>query len=274
LGSSRKNGFLLSKWYLDCVTDEGSAFIGYAASLSWRGLSLNYSSLLLHRSSEGATTKTALQGFSAPEVTGTLVRWSSPRLGVAGTWEADARAFRRRLFESAEGGIEWECLQPRARAEVSVGGLRLEGLGYAERLKVTLPPWRLPFEELRWGRFLSDVDALVWVNWRGAHALDLVLHNGVCVRGAPLADHELSAGRARLALGESALLREGSLGETALSGVPGARRFFPLRILRTRECKWLSRGVLTKPDAEESAGWAIHEVVRWPADKAGQYRPR
>jgi hypothetical protein len=267
LGSSSKDvsGFLLSKWYLDCVSDGGGAFIGYAASLRWKSLSLNYSSMLLRRPFEGVTTKTTLQAFSAPEVTGTRVGWSSPRLGVVGNWEAAARPFKRTLLESAEGDIEWDCLQPRARAEVSVeGGRRLEGLGYAERLTMSVPPWRLPFEELRWGRFLSDEDALVWVDWRGARALSLVLHNGVRVEGALVTDHELAAGETRLALGESAVLREGSLGETALRGVPGAHRLFPFRILRTRECKWLSRGVLTKPGAGATTGWAIHEVVRWP----------
>ena len=81
---------------------------------------------------------------------------------------------------------------------------------------------------------------------------------------ALLSDHEFAAGGVRLTLGESTVLRGGVLAETALPMIPGVQRLFPFRILRTRECKWLSRGVLKRPDAGAGNGWAIHEVVRWP----------
>jgi len=264
-GSPKKrSSFLLSKWYLDCVTDDGNAFIGYAATLSWKGLSLHYSSVLRRRPGEGVKTDTTLEEFSAPEVSGQSVQWSSPRLGVAGTWEADARPLRRTLLESDAGDIEWDCLQPRARASVRVGGARLEGFGYVEHLSMTVPPWRLPFEELRWGRFLSGEDSVVWIDWRGGDSLNLSFHNGARAEGALISDDEFAAGDVRLKLDESVVLRDGVLVETALPMIPGVRRLFPFRILRTRECKWLSRGALQRPDAEVSNGWAIHEVVRWP----------
>lgn len=266
MGVSLKKGtgFLLSKWYLDCVTGDGSAFIGYAASLSWKGLTLSYSSALRYRPGEGVRTDTTLEEFSTPEVAGQTIRWSSPRLRVEGTWEADARPLRRTLLESDAGDIEWDCLHPRARASIRGGGARLEGLGYVERLSMSLPPWRLPFEELRWGRFLSEEDSLVWIDWRGGDSLNLSFHNGARVEGALPSDHELTAGGVRLDLGESTVLRDGVLGDTVLPSIPGVRRLFPFRILRTRECKWLSRGVLKGPGAGDGSGWAIHEVVRWP----------
>lgn len=250
---------------MDCVSGDGGAFIGYAATLSWRGLALHYSSVLMLRGPrEAVESRTTLQGFSAPEVAGSYVRWRAPRLKVSGDWEARAPAIKRTLLESADGAIEWHCLQPGARAEVYVGeGLRLAGAGYVEHLTMTIPPWRLPFDELRWGRFLSDEDELVWINWRGEQPLNLSFHNGVCVKGALLTDQGLEAGGARLDLCDHTVLRDGPLVETALHAVPGARRLFPLRILRTHERKWLSRGVLSGPRA--GAGWAIHEVVRWPA---------
>lgn len=33
--------FALSKWYLDCVSERGDVFIGYAASLSWKKIRLH-----------------------------------------------------------------------------------------------------------------------------------------------------------------------------------------------------------------------------------------
>jgi hypothetical protein len=268
LGSSPHSGsdFLLSKWYLDCVSEDGGAFIGYAAALKWGRLSLNYSSVLRRVPNGAAVTNTTLQEFAAPEVAGPLVKWSSPRLDAAGTWEANALPVRRTLLDSADGKIEWDCLHPRADAEVIFGrGRKLAGLGYVEHLTMTIPPWRLPFEELRWGRFLSGGDALVWINWRGGHSLNLSFHNGACVEDAALTDCGYEAGGVSLKLHENTVLRDGPLVETALATIPGVRRLFPFRILRTRECKWLGRGVLREQGAERSGGWAIHEVVRWPA---------
>lgn len=216
----------------------------------------------------GASTRTTLQESSAPRAVGPAVEWSSPRLKVAGRWEADARPIKRTLLESGDGGIEWDCLQPRARAEIHIGeGVRLVGLGYVERLTMTIPPWRLPFEELRWGRFLSAEDSLVWIDWRGAHPLNLSFHNGARVGHASLTDNELAAGEVSLALDCGTVLREGALVETALNMIPGIDRLFPFRILGAHERKWLSRGVLTKPAAGPGTGWAIHEVVRWPRRK-------
>lgn len=262
------SNFLLSKWYMDCVSEDGGAFIGYAATLRWGRLSLNYSSVLRHEAHETTVTNSTLQEFTAPDVAGSLIKWSSARLDCAGTWEADALPVRRTLLDSADGRIEWNCLHPRADAEVTFGqGRKLAGLGYVEHLTMTIPPWRLPFEELRWGRFLSGEDALVWINWRGGHSLNLSFHNGACVEEARLTDHEYEAGGVSLNLHENTVLRDGPLVETALATIPGVRSLFPFRILRTRESKWLGRGVLREHGAERGGGWAIHEVVRWPAPR-------
>jgi hypothetical protein len=261
MGSS----FLLSKWYLDCVSDDGSAFIGYVASLRWRGLSLNYASALQYGHEREVETETTLQESAIPQVKGSCVQWSSSRLGLTGSWEATAQPIKRILLELPAGSIEWNCLQPRARADLRLDdGRRLAGLGYVEHLTISIPPWQLPFDELRWGRFLSTEDALVWINWRGAHSLNLSFHNGVEARTARFTNQGLETGEMSLAFGDHKVLREGDLVETALSSIPGIHRLFPFRILRTRECKWLSRALLKRAPAESSAGWAIHEVVRWP----------
>ena len=39
--------FKLSKWYLDVITEDGSAFIGYAARLEWGPLRVAYGATLL-----------------------------------------------------------------------------------------------------------------------------------------------------------------------------------------------------------------------------------
>lgn len=125
----------MRKWYLDCVTAEGESVVLYQAQLRWGALAIRYASAL-----GGGTT---LRATAEPSVDGDTVAWSAPRLGVEGTWRALAPARRETLFP----GVEWRCVQPRARVSLLFDGRRLSGLGYVEMLTLTVPPWRLPIEE-------------------------------------------------------------------------------------------------------------------------------
>lgn len=251
---------------MDCVSDGGDVFIGYAASLRWKGLSINYSSILQQQNDKKTEVSTSLLKFSTPQTTGSSLHWSSDSLRVDGTWRAISSPIKRTIFESNTGNIEWQCLQPLAKAEVCIGKQHyLKGLGYAEHVLMSIPPWQLPIDELRWGRFLSDRGNLIWIDWRGAHPISLVFHNGVQTEGAIVTDSEVvfDDGRLALPLEEKQVLREGPLINTAFSMIPGIRRIFPLRSLNTYECKWRSRGFLKEQQMLVSAGWVIHEIVRW-----------
>lgn len=256
--------FLLSKWYLDGVSDEGDVFIGYAATLRWRALVIHYSSVLQRQHNETTRVNTSLQNWSAPVVEGTSVHWSSHPLGVDGIWNAAARPIELTLLESDAGSIEWRCLQPRARCQISLGAEhRLSGLGYVEHLRMSIPPWRLPINQLRWGRFLSNSDALVWIDWRGVSSVTIAFRNGEQIDHSLITDREvlLDGGSICLRLEESQVLRKGPLVGTALSVIPGIQKRLPIRTLRSYECKWLSRGSLREQRAELCSGWAIHEIV-------------
>ena len=253
---------------MDCVSDTGDVFIGYAALLRWKAFTLKYSSVLERQNDQPTEVRTSLVKFSTPQVTDSLLHWSSDSLGVNGTWKALCAPVERTLFESEAGDIKWRCLQPRAAADIYIGRERrlLRGLGYAEHIAITIAPWQLPIEELRWGRFLSERDSLVWIDWRGPHPLRLVLKNGVEAEAAEVNDSEVSLdeGRQILRLEEKQILREGTLINTALSAIPGIGKILPLRSLNTYECKWRSRGLLEDSASPEvGEGWAIHEIVRW-----------
>ncbi len=260
------SNFLLSKWYMDCVSDEGDVFIAYAASLRWKALKINYSSTLRRQHDAQTEANTSLKRYCAPEVSGDSIHWSSKALGVEGKWTALAQPIERTIFESDAGRVEWRCLHPRATAEVSTRNRhQLKGLGYVECLTMSIPPWRLPIDELRWGRFLSNNDALVWIDWRGASNVRLVFLNGVQIESAEVTEREvvLKQEKVILALDEDQLLREGPLIKTALSMIPGIQKLIPLRSLNAYERKWRSRGILSCHE-NVSAGWTIHEIVRWP----------
>ena len=51
---------------------------------------------------------------------------------------------------------------------------REEGTGYAERLELSIRPWRLPIRELRWGRFVSEGASMAWIDWQGADPTEVI----------------------------------------------------------------------------------------------------
>ena len=259
---NERSNFLLSKWYLDCVSEYGEVFIAYVAALQWQGLVLNYASTLRRQGDGQTETNTSLRSSPAPQVTGSSIEWISSALNVTGTWTPLAGPIQRVLLESEAGNIEWNCLQPNGAAEICAGdGQRMAGLGYVEHLAMSIPAWQLPIKELRWGRFLSNTDALIWIEWRGATPLSLVFHNGNQIEDVSITEHGLKAGELALALEENVVVREGPLIKTALSMIPMISRIFPLRVLQTYEWKWLSHGTMKRNSAEAANGWAIHEIV-------------
>jgi hypothetical protein len=264
---TRNPPFALSKWYFDCVAEDGRTFIGYLGELRWKSLTIHYQSLLLHSASEGTQTRFSLRSAPPPTVSGLELVWKSSPLHIEGTWTALEPPVRATILESDAGTIEWQCLQPRATASVRAGkAAAICGLGYAEHLRMTIPPWRLLLKELRWGRFLSETDSLVWIDWRGPYSKQIVFHNGVEVQTECITEQQvvLKDRAVILDFEESFVLRKGTLAKTALSKIPHVQKLFPQSVLGIRESKWKSRAVLRRSGAANTRGWAIHEVVQWP----------
>ena len=259
--------FELSKWYADCTTDQGDALILYSAELRWRGPAIHYTNLLTYSSGRPVRSRFSLRKQPPPQARDGSIGWRSRAWNVEARWLEVAGAVRETLFDSAAGSVEWNCLAPRSAAQVRIGeGEHFRGWGYVEHLRLSLPPWRLPIHRLRWGRFINATDALVWIDWRGDYNRQVVYHNGVAMVAQNISDHEirLAGGETVLTLDTSAVLREGTLGATALAVLPNLDRLFPAAMLRAKEQKWLSRAVLRQPGHPDSIGMAIHEVVEWP----------
>ena len=254
----------LSKWYLDCVSDSGEVALLYWATLRWGPFGLRYGAAL-HRSPDAPpTARYTLHPGAPPDRHGdTGVRWVSDRLEIRARWDGGPPAIRRTLFDGPTGAIEWDCLLPRASASVTIGPHAVNGLGYVERLTMTLPPWRVPCDELRWGRFLSESEHLVWIDWRGPVPRTWVFAHGAEHQSAKISTHAVTVADAgiRLEMGRSADLRTGTLRRTALSPLRWLVSILP-RWRHAHEEKWLAAGTLTAPSGT-STGWIIHERVRW-----------
>jgi hypothetical protein len=255
--------FRMRKWYADCVAADGTAVVAYWARLSWGVLRLHYAATLVRRG-EAVHEKATLCAGQEPRPEADGIGWQCPRLGTEGHWQAVDPPVQQTLLASAEGNVEWSCLLPRARGRVLLpDGIAIEGYGYVERLDLSLPPWRLPIRELRWGRFLSDDAGVVWLEWRGPRPLALVCVNGAAVKGADVGDAALTWSAGRLELDSGAVLRDGALGTTALARVPLGKLLAPHSVRETHECKRLRRGRLVGKDGHVETGWAIDEIVRF-----------
>ncbi len=289
--------FVLRKWYLDCVTGRGDAFIGYSARLRWNALRVRYTSALVAPAAGAPSEELTFLPVGQPEPTPRGLRWRCRRLGLVGAWHARAPAIERRLLGSAAApAIDWSCTAPSARARVQVRGASLPGVGYAERLTLALEPWRLPFHTLHWGRFLAGPHALVWIVWEGdaadaghgasappATGPERVVQPPAGAGGSPGSacfvfwdgrpceviefspSRLVTAGGAVLELARERVLRAGPVVSAPLRALPCLGARVPPSFLAAREEKWLSRGSLCpgKVSSAPLTGWAIHEIVRF-----------
>jgi hypothetical protein len=253
--------FAMTKWYLDCVTESGDAAILYCADLRWRGVHARMGSVLCQFEGEPARTSSSMGRYNVSVAPGEI-SVDHPRLKFNGRWTATAPASEHTLYESDRGAITWKCLQPASRVIASVGGRGLAGLGYAECLVVTIPPWRLPMRELRWGRFVSAEHSLVWIWWLGPHNIRLALCDGAPCHLASASDSEVVAGNAMLGIEPGLRLRDGRLRNTILPGIPGLAKLLPRSLFNVVETKWKSRATLDIA-GEKCTGWAIHELVQF-----------
>ena len=253
-------GFQLSKWYMDCVTSSGDASIAYAGSVHWGPVRLHYASLL-ESTGDCITARHSLRGQAEPNFDRGLLRWQPEALKMDAEWKADSPEIHETIFASDAGSVQWHCLMPRAQARIH----DRVGLGYAEHLTITIAPWKLPIRTLRWGRFGTRSDWIVWIDWEGSYSRRIVYRNGQMALTSVLKDCQIEfLDGARLALDRSLVLRAGPLGATALSVIPGVRDTFPARLLTVSECKWRSRATFEGPGKSTVEGWAIHERLDWP----------
>jgi hypothetical protein len=259
--------FSLDKWYMDLVAEDGEVVVGYAADVHLFALHLHYASILMRRG--GQTRSMASLRKATPVVEDKTLRWTSRALGVRGTWTADGEGTKETLLSGDAGSVEWDCLMPLAKVEIELeGGRIVRGLGYAEHLTMSIAPWDLPIDELRWGRFTAEGASVVWLEWRGPQEKRIVLKHGARVSGV-IEDRriEVPDDEARVTIEDGALLRDGPLGSSALGAIAELHPILPGKLLGIVERKIVAPATLEQPFASAVRGWAISEVVTWPKER-------
>jgi hypothetical protein len=258
--------FTLDKWYLDLVADDGTAVVGYAAKVAWQAFGLRYTSALLVPSASPPIEQTSLGDDAWPRFADGCVTWTSKTLGLHGEWRGLEPPIAHTLLTSPAGSIEWSCVMPRARVEVVTPSARYDGLGYAEHLRLTLPPWALPFRTLRWGRHVSDRHSLVWIEWDGEQAMRAAWLDGEPQASARVVDSGLAGltEQRELRWRASRDLTRRAVDRLVARVAPALSALVAGRLGTMQEHKRLSPSSLL--DASGQAidnGWAIHEVVTW-----------
>ena len=258
--------FFLSKWYLDYIGDDGETMIFYAAELHWYHRKVYYSSWLSYNRNSGSALKSTFRHVTFPVDKNNTIIWSCPEFGVSGTWKPLEKMLQARIFESEEGTVDWTCYQPASEVHLRVMDKDLTGKGYVERLILTVPPWRMSFDELRWGRFASDDISTVWIKMKGYDTRQWVWFNGEQTGEGIITDEYISLPDKNLILnldrGEEleADKKIQSVVRKLFRYIPGIKGSVPVNFLMADTCKWLSRGVLVGSN-NKSEGKAIHELV-------------
>jgi len=255
--------FTLTKWYVDCVAPDGRAVIGYWTSLAWRGLALTWQNVVLYEPGRPPARRSSLASAPPPAVSGDAISWSAPALGCVIDVALRQPPFAERLLEDDTGIVEWQVQAPAGVVSVDMRGFApVRGPGYAERIRITVPPWRLPIRELRWGRWHDAAPdrSVVWIDWRGESPRTWVFVDGIRTSSAVVTDDGVSAGPMNLVLGERRTLEDHALSDIVAT-IPPLQALVPKSLLALRQTKWCGSGTLSDGSDASLSGHAIHEVV-------------
>ena len=273
MNSNERQGgnFHLDKWFLDFTGENGEAMIFYAAKLTWHGWSASYTSWLEYDAAYGVRLSSRFRNVQMPQKKDDLIMWSDTKFGVSGTWESLENMIQTRIFDSDEGFLDWKCFQPASKVQLKVNGSVLKGRGYVEQLILTVPPWNIPMDELRWGRFGSIKHNMVWIELREKEKKQWLWLNGEKIENCVIKDEYISLPDKDMVLNlDRGIVLEVekkifSVVEKIIRYIPGFKKVMPINFLMADEFKWLSKGVLQVDNKILSSGMAIHELVNFKA---------
>lgn len=251
--------FSLRKWYLDLVTVDGRFAIAYHAAVSIGGVHTCIAGLLVDGGDASPIRWRVRAGrMAAPELAGDELRWRVGGLGLGVELRGMDASHERRLLQTDAGSIDWWCVMPRARALLRTRDTTLEGLGYVERIEIEgILPWKIPADEIRWGRYLDETGSIVWIDWRGECPRRVVLDNGEPVSVSDLTDESIVfCNGDRLALTDSRAIDATTLGE--ILGPFEALRAATRPLRHVRQIRWCSVGEVRRTGTNRK-GWALHE---------------
>jgi hypothetical protein len=254
----------LTKWYLDCIQDDGRCALVYVGSLRWGRTEVNLQSVL-HRAHGHSRRAIRLGGPGRPHQTLNALGLDLPAFGLRGSWSPDGASSGPQCdWLGQGGGVSWRCVAPTADVWLQIGSTHLHGRGYVEVLELSVPPWQLPLQRLRWGRFVGteahSAAHAIWLQWSGSTSLRWLHVNGVQAPLHLLRDDGWDSAEAHLRQRDACDLQRGPLVGDRLGRVLRHLGAAPRWLAGLDEHKWLAPATLiTGPSA--TRGWVIDETV-------------
>jgi hypothetical protein len=258
--------FVLTKWYLDSVDAAGRSAILYSTALTWGRARVGWHGVSVCGPDQRIAHRVSVKPLPLPQRDGDRLVWYAAPLGCAVACTPNQPPFGQRMLDRADGVLEWRCEAPAAQVDITLADAPpLLGTGYVECLSLTFLPWRLPIEDMRWGRWVSDDGkrSLVWIDWKGPQPRTDVYLDGRAEPSPIVGDGEVQAGDVRLTLAARRQLYSRSLG-SALAGLGSVLKLLPASWLELEDTKCVCRARLDGPGGMAEDGWCIDELVRFP----------
>ncbi|CAF4742220.1 unnamed protein product [Rotaria sp. Silwood1] len=256
-----RKSFYVYKWYADIIDEKtNDVAIIYLGELEWNFLKISFTNILQFLEKYHLISQTTFSNYNSPILKNKSFHINS--LQVSGQWESKSESIIEKLFENKDGYILWECFMPSALGEIKIDEKKIfQGFGYVERLTLTLKPWQIPINILRWGRFLCKNQYIVWIHWEGDEKKFLVFHNGMKYTDGIINDDMIEFGYYRLMLLKKYTLRNGPLIKTVFDKFLWIKKIFPSGFFNMKECKWQTWSELYENNCSIANGWSIHENV-------------
>lgn len=261
--SKLQGSFCLDKTYFDFTDAEGNCFILYSARLKTGFFQIPYAAYIFS-GSDGKVTEASALAAGVVRQEGDSIFFTNDKLQVSGQWQGGGMAVSSTLYQNGKGIVHWDCHHPLATATIRFGDQSFTGLGYAETLRLSVKPWQLPIDELRWGRFLANGTSITWIQWKGKYPLNKIYHNGVEYNDALFENDRIffNNGACCLHFEQPSLLRKVRFAEHAAK-IPLLKFLLKKALLHSLEIKYKSPTSFTAANGTVCHGWSIFETVTW-----------
>lgn len=257
---TKKQNFYFYKWYADIIDKEtDDVTIVYMGEIEWNILKLGFTNILQFLERKKLISEATFSNYHKPTLEKEIFHINS--MQIQGEWISKGELITEKLYENQDGYILWECFIPHAVGEIKFDDKVNKGFGYVERLTMTLKPWQIPINILRWGRFLCENHSIIWIRWHGEEEKFLIYHNQVKYVDGIINDELIEFGNYRLVLCEKNTLRNGPLIKTVFDEFSWIKKIFPSGVLYMNECKWQTWSELYENNSPIAQDWSIHENV-------------
>lgn len=261
---NRTRPFRLEKMYFDCIDEDGNCFILYWSVMEIRFLRFIYSGLLFSDSDNTVIEKFSFKKTPRPGATRFLTV-ENPLLNIKGEWwQTDNPIYCPLLNNLKNGDLNWDCHHPKAESWIEYNGKIYRGYGYAETLFLSIKPWNLPFEVIKWGHFMSEKSTIIWIQLNGEQHINNLWYNGKEYNdGMILEDRVIfNKGGFVLLFQNISTLREGEIIHI-LPKYHIIKALIKKCILNGNETKYKAESIFTIDGETFDNGWSLYETVTW-----------